>query len=136
MPISEKLRGKDKTATRLPVDESKLNMGNTYDSPPDYYYDIEFTCLDCGSVEVWKASRQKNGGTRKLADTFSPRRFAVEDVARRNGIVKMRRERPSLKVRCEKAKMTPDKARQRIAVGRFLWRSVRALSLVARHTEK
>jgi len=24
------------------VDESRLNMGNTYSSPPDYYYDIEF----------------------------------------------------------------------------------------------
>lgn len=59
MPGRKKLRGKDKAATRLPVDESKLNMGNTYDSPPDYYYDIEFTCRDCGSVEIWKAAQQK-----------------------------------------------------------------------------
>ncbi len=59
MPGRKKLRNKDKAATRLPVDASNLNMGNTYDSPPEYYYDIEFTCQDCGSVEVWKASQQK-----------------------------------------------------------------------------
>ena len=59
MPRRKKHRGKDKAVTRLPVDESKLNMGNTYDSPPEYYYDIEFTCKDCGSEEVWKASQQK-----------------------------------------------------------------------------
>ena len=59
MPRRKKHRGKDKAVTRLPVDESKLNMGNTYDSPPEYYYDIAFTCKDCGSEEVWKASQQK-----------------------------------------------------------------------------
>ena len=32
---------------------------NTYDSPPTYYYDIEFDCVDCGSKEVWKATQQK-----------------------------------------------------------------------------
>lgn len=59
MPGRKKLRNEDKAATRLPVDASNLNMGNTYDSPPEYYCDIEFTCQDCGSVEVWKASQQK-----------------------------------------------------------------------------
>ncbi len=34
-------------------------MGNTYSSPPEYYYDVEFTCRDCGSVEIWKAAQQK-----------------------------------------------------------------------------
>ncbi len=53
------LRSKNKAANRLPVDASKLNMGNTYDSPPEFYYDIEFTCQDCGSIEIWKASQQK-----------------------------------------------------------------------------
>jgi len=53
------LRDKEKAAYRLSVDASKLNMGNTYDSPPEYYYDIEFTCQDCGSVEIWKAAQQK-----------------------------------------------------------------------------
>ena len=53
------LRDKRKAAIRLPVDASKLNMGNTYDPPPEYYYDIEFTCQDCQSVETWKAAQQK-----------------------------------------------------------------------------
>ncbi len=53
------LRDKKKAAIRLPMDASKLNMGNTYDSPPEYYYDIEFTCQDCQSVEIWKAAQQK-----------------------------------------------------------------------------
>ena len=41
------------------MDASKLNMGNTYSSPPEFYYDIEFTCIDCGKLEVWTASQQK-----------------------------------------------------------------------------
>ena len=52
-------RSKNKKQDRQPVDESKLNMGNTYSSPPDYYYDIEFECKDCGKVEVWTAAQQK-----------------------------------------------------------------------------
>ncbi len=59
MPSRKEIRGKTKAATRLPVDASKLNMRNTYDSPPEYYYDLEFTCQDCGSAEIWKASQQK-----------------------------------------------------------------------------
>jgi len=52
-------RSKNKKNERLPVDETKLNMGNTYSSPPDYYYDIEFDCMDCGKTEVWTAEQQK-----------------------------------------------------------------------------
>ena len=55
----KKKRSKNKKQERLPVDESKLNMGNTYSSPPDYYYDIEFNCMDCGKAEVWTAEQQK-----------------------------------------------------------------------------
>lgn len=50
---------KPKSENRLPVDESKLNMGNTYSSPPDYYYDAEFTCVDCGVEQTWTAEQQK-----------------------------------------------------------------------------
>ena len=58
--MSRKLvRRKDKSTTRLPVDASKLTMGNTYSSPPAYYYDVEFTCEDCGVVEIWTAAQQK-----------------------------------------------------------------------------
>lgn len=56
---SRKVRRKPKSENRLPVDESKLNMGNTYSSPPEYYYDIEFTCVDCGVVQNWTAKQQK-----------------------------------------------------------------------------
>lgn len=55
----KKHRRKNLTAQRLLVDASKLIMGNTYDSPPEFYEDIEFTCRDCGSVEIWKAAQQK-----------------------------------------------------------------------------
>lgn len=41
------------------MDASKLSMGNTYSSSPEYYYDIEFTCTDCGKLEVWTAPQQK-----------------------------------------------------------------------------
>ena len=43
----------------LPVDSSKLNLGNTYGCPPDYYRDVEFDCVDCGAEELWTAKQQK-----------------------------------------------------------------------------
>ncbi|HCE44320.1 MAG TPA: hypothetical protein DET40_12295 [Lentisphaeria bacterium] len=43
----------------VPVDKSKLNMGNSYETPPDYYRDMDFTCVDCGSKETWLAEQQK-----------------------------------------------------------------------------
>ena len=59
MTYRKQHRPKDKRANRLPVDPSKLQMGNTYESPPEYYYDIPFTCRDCGSSELWTAAQQK-----------------------------------------------------------------------------
>jgi len=59
MPYKKANRPKNKNQERLPVDESKLNMGNTYSSPPDYYYDVEFSCMDCGKPETWTAAQQK-----------------------------------------------------------------------------
>lgn len=53
------IRTKNKETSRLPVEPSKLNMGNTYDVAPEYYYDIEFNCIDCNSTEIWKAEQQK-----------------------------------------------------------------------------
>jgi hypothetical protein len=52
-------RSKNKEKERLPVDATKLNMGNTYSSPPDYYYDMEFKCMDCGKEGIWTAEQQK-----------------------------------------------------------------------------
>lgn len=43
----------------VPVDKSKLNMGNSYAMPPDFYRDMDFFCVDCGSKEIWLAEDQK-----------------------------------------------------------------------------
>lgn len=59
IPTHRRIRRKNKAAVRLPVDASKLNMGNTYDVPSKFYYDIEFDCRDCGTTEVWNADQQK-----------------------------------------------------------------------------
>ena len=57
--MGKQVRRTPKSENRLPVDESKLNMGNTYSSPPDFYYDVEFTCVDCGIEQTWTAAQQK-----------------------------------------------------------------------------
>ncbi len=56
---SKQVRRKPKSKNRLPVDDKKLNMGNTYSCAPKYYYDIEFTCIDCGLEQNWTARQQK-----------------------------------------------------------------------------
>ena len=43
----------------VPVDKSKLNLGNSYETPPDFYKDVDFICADCGSRETWLAEQQK-----------------------------------------------------------------------------
>jgi len=54
-------RPKNKGTVRLPVDKEKWGVNdNTYSSPPDYYYDEEFKCRDCGIDQVWTAEQQKN----------------------------------------------------------------------------
>ncbi len=45
--------------SRLPVDRAKLNMGNTYCSPPDVWEDRAFVCKDCGIAQTWTAAQQK-----------------------------------------------------------------------------
>lgn len=53
-------RSKNKKEERLPVDKSKWGKNcNTYDVAPEYYYDQEFICCDCGSKETWTAVQQK-----------------------------------------------------------------------------
>ena len=44
---------------RIPVDASKLTMGNTYSSAPDFYEDRAFVCKDCGIAQTWTATQQK-----------------------------------------------------------------------------
>ena len=57
--VGRRIRSKNKKEERAPADESNLNMGNTYLSPPEYYYDIEFNCRDCGIHQIWTAQQQK-----------------------------------------------------------------------------
>tara|TARA_R110002110_G_scaffold3754_1_gene19526 strand:- start:53903 stop:54190 length:288 start_codon:yes stop_codon:yes gene_type:complete len=57
--MRKQIRSKNKQNDRLPVDGKKLNMGNTYSVAPDFYYDIEFDCEDCGKHQIWTASQQK-----------------------------------------------------------------------------
>lgn len=53
-------RPKNKDAVKLPVDKGKWGVNdNTYSSPPDYYYDEEYKCKDCGKDQVWSAEQQK-----------------------------------------------------------------------------
>jgi hypothetical protein len=49
----------ERARSQLPVDGSKLNMGNTYSSAPEFYEDRTFECRDCGGVETWTAAQQK-----------------------------------------------------------------------------
>jgi hypothetical protein len=42
----------------IPADLEKQAPNNTY-SPLLYYVDQPFTCVDCGSEEVWTATQQK-----------------------------------------------------------------------------
>jgi hypothetical protein len=43
----------------LPVDASKIRLGNSYSAPPAYYRSRPFTCKDCGVEEIWTAAQQK-----------------------------------------------------------------------------
>jgi hypothetical protein len=43
---------------RIPADLSQQAPNNSY-GPPQFYEDIEFTCVDCDRKEVWTAADQK-----------------------------------------------------------------------------
>lgn len=60
MKLPRRIRSKNKKDERLPVDKSKLNLGkNSDNSPPEYYYDVEFRCSDCKALSIWTAAQQK-----------------------------------------------------------------------------
>lgn len=40
------------------ADQSQQADNNSY-SPPEFYEDLEFVCVDCGSEEVWTAKQQQ-----------------------------------------------------------------------------
>jgi len=41
------------------ADKSQQVPNNSYSPPPEYYVDVEFTCIDCGRQEVWTGAQQK-----------------------------------------------------------------------------
>lgn len=43
----------------LPADQSKLLHDKSYGPRPLYYVDTPFTCIDCGTREIWTAAAQK-----------------------------------------------------------------------------
>ncbi|MFT4558520.1 MAG: zinc-ribbon domain containing protein [Planctomycetales bacterium] len=42
----------------IPADTSKQASNNSY-TPPLFYKDIEFTCRDCDTEDVWTAEQQQ-----------------------------------------------------------------------------
>ncbi len=43
----------------IPVDKSKIISRRAIPSIPDHYWDVSFTCKDCGKEELWTAKQQK-----------------------------------------------------------------------------
>jgi hypothetical protein len=43
---------------RIPANLAAQAKNNSY-SPPEYYEDIQFKCVDCGAEEVWTAKQQQ-----------------------------------------------------------------------------
>lgn len=43
----------------LPANKSKLRSPSCLPRLPDFYYDKEFQCRDCGKFEVWTPRQQK-----------------------------------------------------------------------------
>lgn len=44
---------------RIPADPSRIDMGNSYASPPAFYQDCTFRCRDCGALQTWTARDQQ-----------------------------------------------------------------------------
>lgn len=51
-------RRPDLPGDAIPADLGQQAPNNSY-SPPTFYRDYEFTCVDCGGHEVWTAEQQK-----------------------------------------------------------------------------
>lgn len=49
----------DKPPRQIPADIAQQAPHNSYGGVPLFYEDKEFTCVDCGRVEVWTAEDQK-----------------------------------------------------------------------------
>ena len=59
--MSKIKRSKIKAGVRLQGDKEKWGKGdNTYSSPPEYYYDLDYQCTDCGKNQIWTALEHKD----------------------------------------------------------------------------
>lgn len=52
-------KGKVRINTPILADWSKLKSPSCMPNFPTYYFDREFTCKDCGKVDVWTPLQQK-----------------------------------------------------------------------------
>ncbi|MFV0298331.1 MAG: zinc-ribbon domain-containing protein [Hyphomicrobiaceae bacterium] len=43
----------------LAADPTRLLHDNTYDAQPAFYVDRRFSCIDCGTSQIWTAGQQK-----------------------------------------------------------------------------
>jgi hypothetical protein len=66
MPKKKPRRARDRLGRLLPkgirsvpADPSQQVPNNSYSPPPTAYYDLPFTCVDCGKDEVWTAEQQQ-----------------------------------------------------------------------------
>jgi hypothetical protein len=55
---SETNKRPDIPSDSIPADLSQQAPNNSY-SPRTFYRDYEFSCIDCGSPEIWTAEQQK-----------------------------------------------------------------------------
>ena len=81
---------------QVPADLSQQAPNNS-NSPPTYYEDFEFACVDCGKVERWTAEQQKqvkengakldaaNKGKLESAIADLKKAMAGDDAIRRGG---------------------------------------------------
>ena len=53
---AEKLRKAGIPSDAVPADLSQQAPNNSY-GPPCYYRDYDFTCVDCGSFQVWRQQK-------------------------------------------------------------------------------
>lgn len=48
----------ERLKNRIPANLAAQAKNNSY-SPPEYYDDIRFKCVECGTEEVWTAKQQQ-----------------------------------------------------------------------------
>ncbi len=55
----KRIKGNGLPRGAVAAGRSRQVPNNSYNAPPSYYTDVEFTCRDCGKQDVWSAREQK-----------------------------------------------------------------------------